>query len=82
MSKKVTKLYSFSARISATIENKKKKLFRGTGRFIFSVRMTTFHTSILDRGGEKNDDWGADLVRRICTFGDLQQMQYTMVIVE
>ncbi|CAK1580968.1 unnamed protein product [Parnassius mnemosyne] len=40
-------------------------------RTIIKVRTTTFHNSVLLRGQERNDEWGNDVVRRICTVGDL-----------
>ncbi len=40
-------------------------------RTIVKVCTTTFHNSVLLRGQERKDEWGSDVVRRICTVGDL-----------
>src|ERR1700761_806499 len=40
-------------------------------RTVFYVRTVAFHNSILNRGQERKDEWGNDVVRRICTVGDL-----------
>lgn len=46
----------------------------GHSQFDFKTKgFLTFHNSVLLRGQERNDEWGNDIVRRICTVGDLHE---------
>lgn len=40
-------------------------------RTVFHVRTSAFHNSIIDHGQKRKDEWGNDVVRRICTVFDL-----------
>ena len=52
-------------------EEKERKKSYAKRRTIFNVRTTTFHNSIIVRGQERKAEWGNDVLRRICTVGDL-----------
>lgn len=52
-------------------EEKESKKPYAKRQTVFNVRTTTFLDSIIVHGQKRNDEWGNDVVRRICTVGDL-----------
>lgn len=52
-------------------EEKESKKPYAKRKTVFNVRTTSFLDSIIAHGQKRNDEWGNDVIRRICTVGDL-----------